>query len=249
MKENKTEEKKACEMLAKAKAKMAKRSAMNKFMKTRLPVILLAVVGLSIISGCADEETIYRAKSRQAVLSETTGVNLGLSDLLYVEAQSERDPLVREFLYKTVKEEYKDSAWFKRQFSLAYARGFLSYQFRSYFYFDGVSALTYNTAYLFSVPNKIVMSFFCADGVLGFAWNILQLLLGMVAALVGVVAATLLGAICHPFETLANLTAGIFYFGPGWWRYVFHTNFLASLWDLIFGGIVYPLWQFLTFWL
>ena len=216
--------------------------------------IKIAMVGalgavLLFCAGCADEESIYRAKSRQIALSEETGINLGLSDILYIDAQSERDPLVRQFLYQTVKDEYTDSAWFKRQYSLACARGLLSYQFRTYFYFDGVSALAYNTAYLFSVPNKIMMSFFCADGVLGFVWNILLLLVGMVFSLVGVVVATLLGVICHPFETLANLTIGLFYFGSGWWRYVLHTNIIASLWDLIFGGMIYPLWQALIFWL
>lgn len=94
-----------------------------------------------------------------------------------------------------------------------------------------------------------MMSLFCADGVLGFVWNILQLLIGIVAAIVRTVVATQIGAVCHPLETLANLTAGLFYFGPGWWRYVLHTNFIASLWDLIWGGIVYPLWQALIFWL
>ena len=74
--------------------------------------------------------------------------------------------------------------------------------------------------------------------------------------MVGIVAAPVINTVCHPIETLANLTVGVLplqlweleevdsYIG-----YVFRTNILYSLWDLIWGGVIYPLWQALTFWL
>ena len=128
------------------------------------------------------------------------------------------------------------------------ARGFYTYKFYNYFHMDGVSAFIYNLAYLVSVPNKLLRGIRCSDGVLGYLGNVCKLILGTIAALIGLVLSTLAGIIFHPWQSLANCTIGLFYFGDNWWSYVFNTNLLATLWDVIWGAIIYPLWQLVMFW-
>lgn len=212
---------------------------------------MLAAATALLSSGCASEDEVAQAERCCADLSEMYRDVVGKSDMLYISsiANDCRDPLVMRFLFQNVKDEYADSAWFKRLHALAMARGFLTYQFRTYIYYDGISGLLYNTAYLASAPNKVLSCLKCSDGVLGYVCDMFKLLFGILLSIVGLVAAPLVGLLCHPIETLANLTVGVFYFGPGWWTYVTHTNIFASLWDLIWGGMIYPLWQALTFWL
>ena len=145
--------------------------------------------------------------------------------------------------------EFTDSAWAKRKTALLLGRCKFSYDFSCYFSMDGMSALIYNVAYLFSVPRKVLTSIKCADGIIGYLAGLILLIIGTVASIVGIFLATLLGVVCHPIETCANITAGLFYFGPGWRAYVMHTNIIASFWDLVWGGIIYPLWQALVFWI
>lgn len=144
---------------------------------------------------------------------------------------------------------FTDSAWAKRKSALLLGRCKFTYDGSCYFNMDGVSALIYNVSYLFSIPRKALTSLRCMDGLAGYLAGLVGLVIGLVLSLIGIVLASLVGIVCHPLETLANLTAGLFYFGSGWWTYVTHTNFIASLWDLVWGGIIYPLWQALTFWL
>ncbi len=149
--------------------------------------------------------------------------------------------------------EFVDSAYTKRKTALLMGRCVFSYKFENYLNFDGVSAMIYNVAYIFSVPRKALTALRCSDGIIGYVGDLITLVIGLLLAIIGFFLSTFLGILCHPFETLANLLVGIGYFGDGgfeaWKIYVLHTNFFASLWDLVWGGVIYPLWQAVTFWL
>lgn len=151
-----------------------------------------------------------------------------------------------------------DTACSKRKAALDMSREVWSYSFKGYVSMDGVSSLIYNTGYICSVPHKIIRGLFCMDGLICYMGALFKLALGTVCATIGIVTQTVVGAICHPFETLANLTVGVIGFdifednscmGLTYAKYIFHTNIIASLWDLIWGAIVYPLLQTFLFWL
>ena len=136
--------------------------------------------------------------------------------------------------------DFKDYAFNKRNAALIVARTGFTYQFGNYYHLDGVSGLIYNVAYLFSIPRKILTYWKCADGITGYLWGVLMLLFGGLCSIVGCVLATVVNTLCHPIETLANLTVGVVYFDH-WFTCLIRTNIVASLWDLIWGGIIYPL--------
>lgn len=141
-----------------------------------------------------------------------------------------------------------DCACAKRKAALLWARCKFTYEFGSYYHLDGVSGVIYNVCYIASVPRKLIASLRSADGIVGYAWGVAQLLFGLVLAVVGCVASFVVNTACHPFETFSNLTVGFLYFNGDWISYVLHTNFLASALDLIWGGIIYPLLKALMFW-
>ena len=92
------------------------------------------------------------------------------------------------------------------------------------------------------------------DGVWRYCKAIVKLGVGSVCAVVGLVATPLVNLCFHPLETLANLTVGIVKiddvdYRVSWIEYVFRTNLVASLWDVVWGAILYPLLQALIFFL
>lgn len=146
----------------------------------------------------------------------------------------------------------------KRKAALDMSREVWTYSFKGYIAMDGVSSLIYNVGYLCSIPHKVVRGLFCMDGVVCYIGALFKLALGAVCAAVGIVTQTVVGVIFHPFETLANLTIGVVGFdftgtqramGLSYTKYIFHTNLIATLIDLIWGAIVYPLLQTILFWL
>jgi hypothetical protein len=97
-----------------------------------------------------------------------------------------------------------------------------------------------------------------------------QLIVGFFLAIVMLFVGTVIGIVCHPFETLSNLTVnlvGIWDSGPGtgwlrgtdfeflgllspfaYWRIgtdLLPLSVLGSLWDLVFGAILGPLFDIL----
>ena len=84
-------------------------------------------------------------------------------------------------------------------------------QFGNYYNLDGVSGLIYNVAYLFSIPRKILTYWRCADGLMGYLWGVVLVVLGGLLSIIGCVIAPIVNTICHPIETLSNLTIGVFY--------------------------------------
>lgn len=170
------------------------------------------------------------------------------------------------------KEYFKNTAAAKRKAALKLGRELFYYKLLNYapdpamgsslspnfllaIRLDGVSGLLYNTAYLFSLPCKVLKSFQISSDFWNWLADICSLLLGSGVALLMIPGGLIIGTICHPIETLANLTCGIFYWPPEtvplfsaeylsvWRDYVCNTNLLVSAWDLLWGAIVYPLWQ------
>jgi len=230
--------------------------------------VIVLMLGIGMISGCADKDAIAYAESAVAdqrgsyehmpsnvrMLYEyddrQTGITLNKSDILYFIhlTKSNKDSFARATLSKIGYETDSD-AWRNRKYALATARGLFTYKFATYFSLDGISGLLYNLAYLTSVPNKMLSALRGSDGVGGYVRDLFELLIGAIAAFIGIFAALLVNTICHPLQTVANLTLGLFGFGEGWLTYVLHTNIIASLWDLIWGAIIYPIWQIFVFWM
>lgn len=119
--------------------------------------------------------------------------------------------------------------------------------------FDGVSNVLYNTSYLCSTPVKMIRCHQISNGVGEWLINEILLLLGAVASIIMLFIGFFVGFICHPFETISNLVFPIYFMAPSgiftfggyhremWWNYLLHTNFFASLWDLIWNSIIMPL--------
>ena len=133
------------------------------------------------------------------------------------------------------------------------ARQVWTYSFKNYTHFDGVSSFIYNVGYICSVPHKILRGLRTMDGVFCYAGAIVKLAFGTVAATVGLVVGPVMGLLSHPFSTLANLTVGVIpvnysetFDSVG--QYLWYTNILASLWDLVWGAILAPLLQTFIFW-
>ena len=104
---------------------------------------------------------------------------------------------------------FHDSACSKRKAALMMGRCVFSYKFANYISFDGVSALIYNVAYICSIPRKALTGLRCSDGLFGYIHDLIVLAIGFVCAVIGVFLSTILGLLCHPFETLANLFVGV----------------------------------------
>ena len=237
-------------------------------MKNKKKLWMLAAATAFIIYGCADKDAIEYAE-RVIAAQEAQGayanmptnvrmlyeyenqqdpLSLGKSDLLLIIHNAKNKKSDFEFCQRAFNEG-NGNASANRKYALAMARGLWSYKFANYFHLDGVSGLIYNATYIASVPAKALTGLRSSDGVFGYIGDLIKLLLGAIAAIIGLFAAPILNTLCHPLQTIANLTIGLFYFDSGWFSYVFSTNFIASLWDIVWGGIIYPLWQALTFWL
>lgn len=143
---------------------------------------------------------------------------------------------------------YTDTAWAKRKAALLHARCKLTYSWGTWLELDGISSIIYNVTYIFSAPCKILKTLRCSDGILGWLKDVVSIFICVVLAFMGLFVETVLGIVVHPIETLANI-CGIMNFGEGWFNYFIHTNIITSLWDLFWGGVIYPLWQALVFWL
>lgn len=243
----------------------------------RWKAIVFAVLATFVV-GCGNEYDVIRAKALDGkdvylqnlsiVLSFSTCDNLFWdkiwqhdhdtdkvvsSDSLLATYYNWRSMETNEKLeHPWLASEFFDSAYTKRKTALLMGRCVFSYKFDNYIRFDGVSAMIYNVAYIFSVPRKALTALRCSDGIIGYISDLIILAIGFFLAIIGFFVSSILGLVCHPLETLSNLLVGVAYFGDGgfeaWKAYVLHTNFFASLWDLVWGAIIYPLWQLVMFW-
>lgn len=126
-------------------------------------------------------------------------------------------------------------------------------------HFDGVSNALYNVSYIMSIPAKFVhFSLECFKRGTGmfngnrkvygiavattmFLWMLWTLFSGLLLAIVGLFIGTLIGIVCHPFQTLGNLI-----FSANGISDAFMNNLLVSLFDMA-CAVIKPLWQIL-FW-
>lgn len=102
-------------------------------------------------------------------------------------------------------------------------------------HFDGVSNLLYNVSYILSIPAKAIhFTIMCiksipeygfGDSLRMFVWMLLQQVIGLISSIVMVFVGTIIGLLCHPLQTLGNLTVS--FSNP------LMNNLLVTLIDLI----------------
>lgn len=108
--------------------------------------------------------------------------------------------------------------------------------------FDGVSNLLYNITYITSIPYKFIhFSILCFNSIQDFGvleslklfiWMLIQLLFGFYSAIIMLIVGPVVGLICHPLETLGNLTFSL--------KSPTMNNLIVTIFDLIIS-IVKPL--------
>lgn len=235
-------------------------------MTTNRIAIVLATATMLLCAGCAKEDNTpatYWITDAKRLAGSSSGnefgngvaVTLNKADTMFErwlrknksDNLKYRNEAISDEVGFVAWNEYIDSAYQKRVHALLMGRCLYTYTFKNYIGFDGVSGLIYNTAYVFSIPRKILTGFLTSEGAIEYLWNTTKLLVGGVFAVVGIPCSFVVNSICHPWETLANLTVGVLYFGEGWGTYVANTNIIVSLWDLVWGAILYPLFQALIF--
>lgn len=191
----------------------------------------------------SDEERLYLSLQKQQELFLTR--NKALLNYYYNNtAFAKRKAALR---LSQMQYSYK---WFNYQ---PYPESWPSLKFLLAFQLDGVSNVIYNVSYLCNIPKKVQISChlrYCIIDVIYLIW-------GGLSALFMLPFSFLIGTICHPWETLANLTVGIIFIPPDyisvfswdywrlWWDYVCNTNIITSLWDLLYHGVIHPLIEFL----
>lgn len=235
----------------------------------KLPTIF-AMIGMTVLSGCGDrklgdaaDEAMNQNKDPLSFLDggnkvgiehipgTDIDVDFNVEDALYYDCYQK--------FYTDIPVKALDNpcyAFAKRTGALLMSRRVFCYSFKNYVLLDGVSGFIYNLSYIMQVPHKALRGLRAMDGVWRYCKAIVKLGIGSVCAVVGLVAAPLVNLCFHPLETLANLTVGIVNFDisgidcrVSWLEYVFRTNLVASLWDVVWGAILYPLLQALIFFL
>lgn len=113
----------------------------------------------------------------------------------------------------------------------------LSWNFLIAMRLDALSNLNYNLSFLFGVPWRIIVSPRVSISFFDWIGNIIVILFDFFLGVFMIVVGPFIGFICHPFESLANLTIGFAYIPQyGWEQYKFYVsnvNLIASVWDLI----------------
>ena len=226
-------------------------------------IILCILLPLFGIIGCGKSEWKDGDRFTGGVIGADIDLSYNEADFLYMQSYKESFGLYTGGGYFGGEGTYIPSDWAcsKRGAAVSMAREVFTYSFKNCFMLDGVSGFIYNVGYIFSVPHKIIRGLRCMDGVVGYLGALFKLAWGTAAAAVGVVASPIINTVVHPFETLANLTVGIIHVDGieflgihpsgsncGWFGYVVRTNIIASLWDLVWGAMIYPLWQAVAFW-
>ena len=165
------------------------------------------------------------------------------------------------------------SAYYNRKMALFFGKSSIPYLFFNYSpdtgerkafpyslvstSFDGVSNVLYNISYLASIPAKLLHGSFSLfpsettakivgidDETFGISeWfdMLLSVLAGFFIALIMMPLGFMIGLLFHPFQTFANLVF-----------LSMNTNIFTSVWDLVVGAIILPLWDvvslFGTYW-
>ena len=227
------------------------------------PVILLAI----FVAGCGNEDE-SRGAARYG-LSYVTDlcVNTSSTDRILLNITSDRKLFARPTargidnfsLYRD-----KDSAFCKRKSSFEIATYLYDYKLLNYsgdglssnfllaMRWDAVSNFQYNLLSLCHIPRKIIISPRVSYSFFNWIGNIITIFIDTCLALVMLFVGPVIGFICHPIESLANLTVGCLYFSEygmeQYWTYIKHVNLIASIWDTLKGCFM-MLFNALCFWI
>ena len=203
---------------------------------------------LFLVSGCGKGREWHSQSSYPVgICGADITVYLNYADALYYDNYKER--LGCDIVSRW---SCSDTAFAKRGAALNMAKEVYSYSFKNYVLLDGVSGFLYNLCYIVSIPHKLLRGLMCLDGVGCYIGGVAKLGIGLVASVIGLVAAPVINTICHPLETLANVTVGLPVnfledYDMPWWYYMGRTNLVATLWDLGWGAILHPLIQAVLF--
>ena len=244
------------------KSKTGKTSKKRNRKENEMKKILAVMIGAMLLcAGCGSHTDGEKYDSGQyprvAQIVGTINFSPSLNTIesLYEDSYSKSYDVADSFFCQRDPDVYircSNYAFAKRRAALNLARRVYGYSFKHYVTLDGVSGFIYNVSYLVQIPHKLLRGMRCMDGPVRYVKSVIYLAFGAVCAVVGCVVSPVVNTVCHPFETLSNLTVGIVPLGLGdsvsIGQYIFRTNIIASLWDLVWGGIIYPLWQALIFW-
>ena len=117
---------------------------------------------------------------------------------------------------------------------------------------DAVSNFQYNLLSLCHIPRKIIISPRVSFSFFNWIGNIITIFIDACLALIMLFVGPVIGFVCHPIESLANLTVGCLYFSEygmeQYWTYIKHVNLIASIWDILKGCFM-MLFNALCFWI
>ena len=215
-----------------------------------LPAILLAI----FIAGCGNENENCGATRYGVSYVTDLHVNTSAADRILLNISSDRKLFARPTakgidnfsLYRD-----KDSAFCKRKSAFEIATYLYDYKLLNYsgdglsgnfllaMRWDAASNFSYNLMSLCHIPRKIIISPRVSYSFFHWISNLITIIIDACLALIMLFVGPVIGFICHPFESLANLTVGLLYFTEygmeQYWTYVKHVNLIASIWDILKG--------------
>ena len=225
-------------------------------MKRKIVVAVNAVVFVLIgcfLAGCGKEMETRGSKLYAPSCVTDLNVKTAQADRILLNISSDRLLAARpeargidnNLLYRD-----KDSAYCKRKASGELALYLYTYKLLNYDNDDGLSRnflvamrmdalsnLNYNLTFLCGVLWRIIISPRVSTSFFDWIGNIIVILFDFCLGVVMLAVGPFIGFICHPFESLANLTVGFTYFPEYGWEqykaYVTHVNLIASAWDMI----------------
>ena len=234
----------------------------------RKSLIFLSVVLLTIFSvGCGSEEESHGAARYGVSYVTDLHVNTSAADRILLNISSDRKLFARPTakgidnfsLYRD-----KDSAFCKRKSAFEIAAYLYDYKLLNYsgnglsgnfllaMRWDAATNFLYNLLSLCHIPRKIIISPRVSYSFFHWISNIITIIIDGCLALIMLFVGPVIGFICHPWESLANLTIGILYFSEygteQYWSYIKSVNLIATAWDVLKGCFL-MLFNALFFWL
>jgi len=227
---------------------MSKKSAKNL-------LLFLSFLICFLITGCGKEKETYGGTYYIPPSGFVTDlkVKLSSSDKIYMNVFNNefQERLYRRSGHHDIVYKDTDSALCKRRMAffelglIPYSYKFLNYQedgslsgnFLVAMRLDAVSNFGYNLVSLCRIPNRLIISPRVSTGLLDWFGNIAIIMWDLFLSLVMLFLGPIIGFVCHPWESLSNLIAGILYIPPDgfeqYWKYLKNTNLIMSIWDLL----------------
>ncbi len=212
--------------------------------------IMLCVVAAGLLTGCGNESETAGSQFYAPSCMTDLNVKTTSADRILLNITDDRShPMFSESRNRILYYD-KDSAYCKRMASGELAlllydykllnynmNGGLSWNFLVAMRLDAYSNFNYNLGALCLVPRKIIISPRGSTSFFGWIGNIIMILVDACLALVMLFVGPIIGMICHPFESLANITIGLLYIPEDGFvqykEYILNVNLLASVWDTL----------------